>query len=66
MRQFAPRPSSAARASHGRVRNGWFAMTAGLLAWAAGEGRSMHDVDLDVERPTGFIRRIVNFLKERV
>jgi cell division protein FtsA len=43
-----------------------FATAAGLLAWAAGEGRTMHDVDLDVERPTGFIRRIVNFLKERV
>ena len=41
-------------------------MIHGTLAWAAGEGRTMHDVDLDVERPTGFIRRIVNFLKERV
>ena len=41
-------------------------IAAGLLAWAAGEGRTMQDVDLDVERPTGFIRRIVNFLKERV
>jgi cell division protein FtsA len=37
-----------------------------LLAWAAGEGRTMHDVDLDAERPKGFIRRIVNFLKDRV
>jgi hypothetical protein len=26
----------------------------------------MQDVDLEVERPSGFIRRIVNFLKERV
>ena len=43
-----------------------FATAAGLLAWAAGEGRTMHDVDLEVERPTGFVRRIVNFLKERV
>ena len=43
-----------------------FATAAGLLAWAAGEGRTMHDVDLEVERPTGLIRRIVNFLRERV
>jgi cell division protein FtsA len=43
-----------------------FATAAGLLAWAAGEGRTMHDVDLDVERPAGLLRRIVNFLKERV
>jgi cell division protein FtsA len=43
-----------------------FATAAGLLAWASGEGRIMHDVDLDVERPAGFVRRIVNFLKERV
>jgi diguanylate cyclase len=27
----------AARSAHGRVRNGWRAMTAGLLAWAVGE-----------------------------
>ena len=26
----------------------------------------MHDVDLDIERPAGLIRRIVNFLKDRV
>ena len=43
-----------------------FATAAGLLAWASGEGRTMQDVDLEVERPSGFIRRIVNFLKERV
>ena len=43
-----------------------FATAAGLLAWAAGEGRVMHDVDLEIERPSGFVRRIVNFLKERV
>jgi len=43
-----------------------FATAAGLLAWAAGEGRTMRDVDLDAERPAGFFGRIVNFLKERV
>jgi len=43
-----------------------FATAAGLLAWAAGEGRTMQDVDLEAERPAGLIRRIVNFLKDRV
>ena len=43
-----------------------FATAAGLLAWAAGDGRAMHDIDLEAERPAGFIRRVVNFLKERV
>ncbi len=43
-----------------------FATAAGLLAWAAGHGRTMHDIDLEPDRPTGLIRRIVNFLKERV
>jgi cell division protein FtsA len=43
-----------------------FATAAGLLHWAAGEDRVMHDVDLDPEQPAGLLRRIVNFLKERV
>ena len=43
-----------------------FATAAGLLAWAAGEGRAMHDIDLEAERPTGLFRRLVDFLKERV
>jgi cell division protein FtsA len=43
-----------------------FATAAGLLAWAAGEGRTMHDVDLQAERPVGAIRRALNFLKERI
>ncbi|HEY7578994.1 MAG TPA: cell division protein FtsA [Acetobacteraceae bacterium] len=43
-----------------------FATAAGLLAWSAGEGRTMQDVDLEIERPAGFVRRIVNFLRERV
>jgi cell division protein FtsA len=43
-----------------------FATAAGLLAWAAGEGRTMHDLDLEVTQPAGLFRRFVNFLKERV
>jgi cell division protein FtsA len=43
-----------------------FATAAGLLAWAAGEGRVMHDIDLEIAQPTGLFRRLVNFLKERV
>jgi len=43
-----------------------FATAAGLLAWAAGEGRTMHDVDLEAERPAGLVHRIVNFLKRRL
>jgi len=43
-----------------------FATAAGLLAWAAGDGRAMQDIDLQAERPVGLIRRILNFLKERV
>ena len=43
-----------------------FATATGLLHWASGEGRTMHDVDLEEERPAGLLRRLVNFLKERV
>jgi cell division protein FtsA len=43
-----------------------FATAAGLLAWSAGEGRTMQDVDLEAERPRGFFRRVVNFLRDRV
>ncbi|PPQ26814.1 cell division protein FtsA [Rhodopila globiformis] len=43
-----------------------FATAAGLLAWAAGDGRTFHDMNLDGEPPVGFFRRLVNFLKERV
>jgi cell division protein FtsA len=43
-----------------------FATAAGLLAWAAGEGRTMHDIDLETTQPAGRFRRFVNFLKERV
>jgi cell division protein FtsA len=43
-----------------------FATATGLLQWASGEGRTMQDVDLEEERPAGMLRRLVNFLKERV
>jgi cell division protein FtsA len=43
-----------------------FATAVGLLAWAAGEGRTLHDLDLDADRPHGLLRRFVNFLRERV
>jgi cell division protein FtsA len=43
-----------------------FATAVGLLAWAAGAGRQLPDIDLDADRGGGLIRRIVNFLRERV
>jgi len=43
-----------------------FATAAGLLSWAAGEGRTMRDIDLDSDRPTGLLRRVVAFLRDRV
>lgn len=43
-----------------------FATAAGLLAWAAGEGRNFHDIEMEGEPPVGFFRRLVNFLKDRV
>jgi len=42
------------------------AVAAGLLLWAAGDGRALADLDLAEERPNGLIRRIVSFLRERV
>lgn len=43
-----------------------FATAAGLLAWAAGEGRGMQDIELEPDRPAGLFRRFVNFLRDRV
>jgi cell division protein FtsA len=43
-----------------------FATAAGLLAWAAGDGRVMHDIDFEAERPTGLLRRLLAFMKERL
>ena len=68
-----PWPHGAARASPLALRGlpdsaggPAFATAVGLLAWAAGEGRSLHDIDLDVKQPGGFVGRIVNFLRDRV
>jgi cell division protein FtsA len=43
-----------------------FSTAAGLLSWAAGNGRTFRDVEMEVERPAGLFRRLVNFLKDRV
>jgi cell division protein FtsA len=43
-----------------------FATAVGLLAWAAGAGRQLPDIDLDAERPSSLFRRFVHFLRERV
>jgi cell division protein FtsA len=42
-----------------------FATAAGLLAWAAGAGRTLQDIDLDPDTPTGPFRRLIRYLKER-
>ncbi len=42
-----------------------FATSAGLLAWAAGEGRSLHDLALEAEPAKGWLRRLVAILKGR-
>jgi cell division protein FtsA len=43
-----------------------FATAAGLLSWAAGAGRTLHDIELEPGRPAGLFRRFVNFLRDRV
>ena len=43
-----------------------FATAGGLLSWAAGAGRNFQDVDMEEEQQSGWLRRIVNFLRERV
>ena len=43
-----------------------FATAVGLLTWAAGEGRTLSDIDPIGERPTGWVGRFVNFLRDRV
>jgi cell division protein FtsA len=43
-----------------------FSTAAGLLSWAAGDGRGFQDINLDGEPTVGLFRRFVNFLKERV
>jgi cell division protein FtsA len=43
-----------------------FAAATGLLFWAAGEGRNLHDLAAETVRPAGLLRRIVEFIRERV
>lgn len=43
-----------------------FATAAGLLAWASGAGRSLADINLEDEAPPGMMRRMINFIRERV
>jgi cell division protein FtsA len=43
-----------------------FSTAAGLLSWAAGDGRAFQDINLDGEPTVGLFRRLINFLKERV
>lgn len=61
----------------GRPNGGWAGLgrelqgpdqstACGLLAWAAGIGHRRHGFDLSEPRPSGVIRRVVDFLRERV
>ena len=44
-----------------------FATGAGLLTWATGLGRPLPDIELtEDEGQPSFVRRIVNFLRDRV
>ena len=43
-----------------------FATAAGLLAWAAGGGRQLSDIDMTEQGPESLLRRVVNFLRDRV
>lgn len=42
-----------------------FAATLGLLAWGAGEGRPLLDIQPGAERPPGLFRRVVDWLRDR-
>ncbi len=42
-----------------------FAAATGMLAWAAGEGRSVHDIEPETNRG-GLMRKFVEFLRERL
>lgn len=42
-----------------------FAATLGLLAWGAGEGRPLLDLQPGIGRPTGMFRRMVDWLRDR-
>jgi cell division protein FtsA len=43
-----------------------FATSAGLLAWAAGQGRVLQDIDFDSNQPTGLFGRLMQFLRDRL
>ena len=43
-----------------------FATAAGLLAWAAGAGRTMHDIDLTPAASRRLLGRIIDFLRQRL
>ncbi|HUC19344.1 MAG TPA: cell division FtsA domain-containing protein, partial [Acetobacteraceae bacterium] len=43
-----------------------FATAAGLLAWAAGAGQTMQDIDLTPEASRGVVGRIIDFFRQRV
>ncbi|MBE9603664.1 cell division protein FtsA [Acetobacteraceae bacterium H6797] len=43
-----------------------FAVAHGLLAWGAGEGRPVLDIDYGSVQPRGFISRLVHWLRDRV
>jgi cell division protein FtsA len=43
-----------------------FATAVGLLAWSAGEGRTLPDINIDSDQPRSLIARVVNFFRERV
>ena len=43
-----------------------FATAVGLLSWASGAGRTLHDIDLESESTDGAFRRFVHFLRRRV
>ncbi|MDD2875732.1 MAG: cell division protein FtsA [Acidiphilium sp.] len=43
-----------------------FATLIGLLAFATGDGQTMHDLDFTAEAPNGVFARLINFLKRRL
>ena len=43
-----------------------YATAAGLLAWASGAGRNLADIDPGDDEPPGMIRRVINFIRDRV
>lgn len=43
-----------------------FATAAGLMSWASGAGRSLPDIDVFEEASTGWLKRLANYLRDRV